>query len=918
MAADAYEVTIVVPVYNVEDYLQECLDSLAAQTVFDKCQIVLVDDGSTDSSGVIAKQFAEQHGNVLLHVQENHGLGATRNIGMGLAQGRYITFCDSDDILPEDAIESLWRAIVEFGAPISFGYMETFPRKTPRSWRQYFGDGDKLLSGLGEVPELILNTSACNKLFDLAFVREKGLRFAEGVHFEDAFFVIPALLEASGLALVDKTVYLYRKREGGGSIMDAFFTRDQNYWDHLTLEQELSKLLPQLDEVNREALERYMVRSYQGFVMRAGARFEEEELRRLFAICRETYRDVAVENILAAAKDTLHRIGFAAILMDDFELYARPGDLISSVYADDGQLYLEYPVPDEIRPLMKVDWTSATVEQVLLRPELKAVEIAGHFQINGLRLLKPLGTQLSVRVRGSGITERAECVLRHDRKTLVEGEPQWSGFSGLVPLKKLREGTHDLRLVFDTPSGQTSRMCRISVGALRGAKTLSAGNRRMVVLWGEGGGASLMVRQGSGGAEAAKRWQRELARKDLKHALQRKPFALARLVRLATRPLVRNKDIWIVGERRDTAQDNSLHLFRHLRKVVHKRDAYYIIEKGSKQRSRLNGLGNVVNHGSLRHKFLMLHASALINSYDIDAYMLPRGWDRMEYLRHLKWRTAPRRIFLQHGVIHTDVSGVLHRARTNHDLFVASAEPERAYIADDLQYGDGVKTVGLPRYDALVPDRGHRKVLFMPTWRTWLASPSSAQGAIAAAARFEGSAFHTFMAELFASETLRDALTRNGYTFEFLPHYEMHELTRHMLPEGDSRFRFVDQTTTAVQDALRQCDLFVTDWSSVAFDVAYLGTPMVYAQFDAEEFWSGRHYRKGYFDAREQGFGPVAATVEETADAIARYLDGGCVREAEYTARAEAFFPHRDQNNSARVIQAINDLTSGKTKPPRT
>jgi CDP-glycerol glycerophosphotransferase (TagB/SpsB family) len=109
---------------------------------------------------------------------------------------------------------------------------------------------------------------------------------------------------------------------------------------------------------------------------------------------------------------------------------------------------------------------------------------------------------------------------------------------------------------------------------------------------------------------------------------------------------------------------------------------------------------------------------------------------------------------------------------------------------------------------------------------------------------------------------------------------------------------------------MRHCDLFVTDWSSTAFDVAYLGTPLVYAQFDAEEYWDG-HYQKGYFDARRDGFGPVGETVEEVVGEVVRYMRGECEREPEYLRRVEKFFEYRDQQNNVRATESIDRLVRG-------
>jgi glycosyltransferase involved in cell wall biosynthesis len=900
----APQVTIIVPVYNVADYLPETLDSIAAQTVFGQCHVILVDDGSTDGSDLLAKQFAAEHPNVTALQQRNSGPGAARNLALDLADTPYVAFVDSDDLLPPRAIEVLLKAIVTHQASIAIGDMDTFPKPTAFLWKKPFGKGDRLLETVVDAPDLIFDAGPCHKLYDLAQLRRHGLRFREGVHFEDAFLAIPMLLKAERIALVDEVVYQYRRREAGNSIMDNLFLREQNYWDHLELCETLAALRPDLDVFRREVLERFLVRSYQGFAMRAHTLFDDAALWRMFEKCTQIYQDVDPAFIARWSADTRHRVAYLAFKTYDFDLFARPWERVQGVVACGGELHLDYPVTPALLPLTKVSAVSVRLEQARLTESGDALKLSGHVQINGLPMHRPIRTPLGLRLRGSKLTVPATLERRSDLKS-ADDSREWSGFVAEVPVAQMRTGSHLLRLVFLTETGQASRQCLISAAFLRDAGMKLAGDTRILPGFAGRENATLLV-QRAGGTAGRRRWRRMLVRKDLRHVVSRRPFWKQRLLRLITEPLMRGRDIWLVGERKDTAQDNSWHLFRHLRKVERRRNAYYVIASDSPDRERLRGLGNVVTYDSFRHKFLMLHATKLINSYDIDSYMLPSSWERGAYLKHLNWRIAPARVFLQHGVTDKDVSGGLHRAKTGVDLFVAAAGQEAEYVSKQFDYGDAAQRLGFPRFDALVPDRGGRRILLMPTWRSYLVSPSY-NPALRPRFPFDTSGYARFLSELFGSEELRLSLRRHGYTLEFLPHYEMRNVSTAMVP-ADPSFSIVDQTQRSVQDALRQCDLFITDYSSTAFDVAYLGTPLIYAHFDKEEYFSIGGYRKGYFEHDEHGFGPVCATAEETVTAIVRYLENGCVREEEYSRRAADFFAVQDRNNSQRVAAAIAAL----------
>ncbi len=99
--------------------------------------------------------------------------------------------------------------------------------------------------------------------------------------------------------------------------------------------------------------------------------------------------------------------------------------------------------------------------------------------------------------------------------------------------------------------------------------------------------------------------------------------------------------------------------------------------------------------------------------------------------------------------------------------------------------------------------------------------------------------------------------------------------------------------------------MLVTDYSSVAMDMAYLGKPVVYWQFDRDEFYATQGYTPSFWSWEADGFGPVTATLDETVDAIVACIRAGFVREPEYERRAAAFFPPRDRENGARACRAI-------------
>ena len=121
-------VSVIVPVYNTEMYLQECIGSILEQTV-PVYEIILVDDNSNDNSASICDRYAESYSNIcVIHKEKNEGLSAARNTGMRVAQGEYLLFCDSDDKLKLEMVEKICKPVEEIKLDIVMCGYETFPR----------------------------------------------------------------------------------------------------------------------------------------------------------------------------------------------------------------------------------------------------------------------------------------------------------------------------------------------------------------------------------------------------------------------------------------------------------------------------------------------------------------------------------------------------------------------------------------------------------------------------------------------------------------------------------------------------------------------------------------------------------------------------------------------------------------------
>ncbi|MEI7034919.1 bifunctional glycosyltransferase/CDP-glycerol:glycerophosphate glycerophosphotransferase [Streptomyces pratensis] len=214
----APRLTVVVPLYNVEDYLGACLTSLAEQTMPD-LEVVLVDDGSTDDGPLIAQEFADRDPRFRLVRQENAGLGAARNAGVREASpdARFLTFVDSDDVVPPGAYARMLDALDRSGSDFATGNVLRLRQNGDLEQSPMFRKPMAKARTATHVTRdwvLLGDRIACNKVFRRSFWDEHAFAFPTGVLYEDIAVVLPAHFLARSVDVVDEPVYHWRDRDG--------------------------------------------------------------------------------------------------------------------------------------------------------------------------------------------------------------------------------------------------------------------------------------------------------------------------------------------------------------------------------------------------------------------------------------------------------------------------------------------------------------------------------------------------------------------------------------------------------------------------------------------------------------------------------------------------------------------------------
>jgi glycosyltransferase involved in cell wall biosynthesis len=375
----------------------------------------------------------------------------------------------------------------------------------------------------------------------------------------------------------------------------------------------------------------------------------------------------------------------------------------------------------------------------------------------------------------------------------------------------------------------------------------------------------------------------------------------------------RYRDAWVLADRANEADDNGERLFEHLRANRPDINAWFAISGDAPDHARLRSLygERVVARGTEAFTQLMLNAAWLLSSHADRVVSRP---DELDWLiDQPTWKFG----FLQHGVIKDDLSIWLNGKQV--DLFVVSTAPElESIVGDDTTYGyTGKETrlTGLPRFDRLlrkaheVEPQDRSLVLVAPTWRSWLTSsidPETFQREIDSG--LAESRYWLEWAAILRSPRVADAAAAAGLTVAFMPHPIMQPMLDALdLPAHVRPLTFAGED---VQGVYARTALLVTDYSSVAFNAAYVDAPVVYFQFDREVVLAGQHIgRAGYFDYERDGFGPVVTTAERAIDAIVAQLEHGPRPTASFQARIDRTFPRRDGHACERVVAAVEELS---------
>lgn len=365
-----------------------------------------------------------------------------------------------------------------------------------------------------------------------------------------------------------------------------------------------------------------------------------------------------------------------------------------------------------------------------------------------------------------------------------------------------------------------------------------------------------------------------------------------------------NEKIWVIGERSYKAQDNGYHFFKYMRTQHPNLPVYYIIDRNSNEAKNVERFGNVIYYGTPEHFSIILQADYICSTHDPE-FLYPIN----NYLYKKKVRGT--KVFLQHGVLGTkNLKGIYGNQLKdfNIDLFITSSEREKEIVVKDLKYDETqVKVTGLPRFDKLfdLPKNHKNQILIIPTWRDWLNSYE----------RVQSSEYLERYNSLLNSSKIKE-ISDKGIDVVFCLHANMQYYSD--LFDIPSYVTSIKQGDVDVQKLIKESALMVTDYSSVAFDFSFLNKPVIYYQFDKDQFL-GRN--PSHIDVENELPGHIVNTQDNLEYQLTELINNSYKVSKNIKDKAKRFCKYNDQGNSERIYKEVinfNKKTKVKNKLKQT
>lgn len=862
-----YDVSIIVAVYNNEQYLNDCIESVLNQTYeLEKIQLILVNDGSADNSLKICKEYAKKHENILVIDQQNQGVSAARNAGLKVAEGKYIMILDSDDRLSNNTVEYL---IVFFDEHYDEVDMVTYPMLCIAPKGNYFnfrfyqykkGEG---IYDLDENPNVI--QSGVNIIFKND--RNNVIYYNTSMKFsEDEDFNTKIVMRKRKIGFCTKARYLYNKMNENSATriitnpLYCFESIMQYYEDLINEYRLIYGIIPKYiqalflnnlswriksdelypyyleEEQYNEAVERIInllknidndviinmpnLRIYHKIFL---LKLKQANLKLNF-LENKRYQIIADNDVVLEAKNITISINRFKVKNNQISILAFIRTPIFEIGNYYPEVQLEYIDKKNKKNIKKIDKYFIS-NKSFYATKMKTNMFYG-FEIK-LNKNKIKDFKFTIKLDG------------HKVNTKID----FSRFCPFCERLKRYEIVSGRKIITYDKERKTKYQFCIK-------------NNRRIDLY-------------------------KFKLKQLEKYYKIKPIAA--LFRCLAR---NNKEIWIYMDREKTI-DNGYYQFKHDIKKRDKIKRYYIYndEKNNiKKHFTKKERKYLVKFNTFKHKLLFLKCSKILTAFasSLGDYN-PFGIDYDLYKDIMKYEL----VYLQHGVLHANLLQMYSKEYTEIDKIVVSSQFERDNFINKYNYNkDDIIMSGMPRLQKDIKTKDftiENKILFAPSWRHYLIGEFCEGKRNLKESAFLKSNYFIKISEFLNSIELAKLLKENNLKMDF----QLHPVFK----DYENLFHINNEYVNIVKsEDIEKYKILITDFSSYQFDFAKLKRPIIYFVPDMKEFKAGVHTYRELDLPYEKAFGKLTLDKNSLIKEVERIINNQYKDEDVYLEREKAFF----------------------------
>lgn len=876
-----YKFSVIIPIYNVEEYLSQTIDSVINQSIGfeENIQLILINDGSPDNSESICLDYQKKYpNNIIYYKQKNAGVSVARNKGIEMAEGEFINFLDSDDLWDKDAFKEVYNNYKKnTDINLLSCKMCFFDAKKGNHPLNYKYNKNKVIDILTDFKYPQLSSSSI-------FIKRDAIgnhRYDKLIKYsEDNKFINEIIFEQKKFMVLKKPTYFYRRRISNYSAIQS--STQNKDWYNITPK----KVYEYLFDLSKKKFGQII--KYIQFLVAYDINW------RINVIPMDELKSIEKHQYIATLKKLLELVDDDVILATKNADFAKKAFLFSVKY------------DKSVSDLISYDKDKVRIKDIKINiNQLEYVVIDRvYFKDSKMYIYGKLDTKFVPKKDFKILINNEVLPIEYYELTNNSDIDTYNGdtihqYVGIKVCIDISKNSIISFLFRDTPL--VCHFKRNNLFCEKLPNSFRIHNNKLITYNKQ---SRIFIIQNK---SLLKRIKYEVKNDIYLTKNGKIKVALIRLI-ICFLKAFKQKKIMLISDRINKADDNGEHFFKYMIENHPEYKTFFVLSRKSVDYERVSRIGNVIDYNSPKYKLLFQICDFVVSSQAEEHVTKVLGSNNAFVQDKYDFKF----VFLQHGIIYNNLSPWLNINTKRIDMFVTSSKMEYESLLEyKYYYGTNiVKLTGLPRYDSLIKKnliiKPKKQILVSFTWRKNLASEiDNITGKRLYNSQFKQSIYFQKIDELFKNKKLISALEKYQYKIKFCPH-------PNVLPQlkdfTTNEFIEIEDKNIEYQKEFCENSLMITDYSSVFFDFCYLKKPVVYFQHDRETFFDNQLYDEGYFDYVKMGFGPVSQDVESLVNTIIKYIKNDCKMEDKYIKRVDKFYMFKDDKNCERVFNEIEKL----------